>query len=52
MKDSSTGVEAAPAFGEGEHKFIFNLVTAPASGRGVITKSSNLTKYNKQVNWC
>ena len=26
--------------GEGERKFIFNLVTTPASGRGVITESS------------
>ena len=27
--------------GEGEPKFIFNLVTTPASGRGVITESFN-----------
>lgn len=37
---------ASPSFvspcglGEGERKFIFNLVTTPAFGRGVITESS------------
>ena len=44
--------------GEGERKFIFNLVTTPAFGRGVITESfitpsflSSLSRYSSTLSY-
>ena len=37
--------------GEGEHKFIFNLVTTPASSRGVITESFKGATYMTTIRW-
>ena len=39
--EQSSSLPDSLTLNEGERKFIFNLVTTPASGRGVITESFN-----------